>query len=559
MTPDSSDLFSWPPDYVAIYAWRQAQILRIRADPALIDGAKSYYRTHPVDFIQHWMNTYDPRNAGGRNPAKMPFVLFPRQREMIRFLLAVLRAGEPGLIEKARDMGATWLSCAFSVWLWLYWDGASIGWGSRKEQLLDQSGDPDSLFEKMRLLIRDLPPEFLPHGFNPRRDMTAMKIINPENGASITGEAGSNIGRGGRKLIYFKDESAHYERPEQIEAALGDNTNVQIDISSVNGLGNVFHRRREAGREWQSGQNGGEAHAGVTNVFVMDWRDHPNKTEAWYNARRKKAEADGLLHVFAQEVERNYAASVEGVIIPAEWVHAAIDSHVKLDFEEEGAWVGALDVADGGMDKNAFAARQGPVLWALDCWAARDTGATARRAVALADDLTPSGNNIEINYDCIGVGAGVKAEANRLSEEGLLPPPLRFVPWDAGAGVLDPMRHVLKDANGANDKNSPLNKHFYANLKAQGWWELRGRFHRTHRALTEGITYPHDSLISLPSTLPHLKTLQKELSQPVATRSTRLKLLVEKTPPGTRSPNLADAVMMAYWPMPRRVSMWEVV
>jgi hypothetical protein len=60
--------------------------------------------------------------------------------------------------------------------------------------------------------------------------------------STATGEAGDNIGRGGRTLGYFKDESAHYEHRDLIEAALGDNTNVQIDISSVNGLGNVFHR-----------------------------------------------------------------------------------------------------------------------------------------------------------------------------------------------------------------------------------------------------------------------------------------------------------------------------
>ena len=51
-----------------------------------------------------------------------------------------------------------------------------------------------------------------------------MRIVNPQTGASITGESGDNIGRGGRKLCYFKDESAWYERPEKIEAALADNT-----------------------------------------------------------------------------------------------------------------------------------------------------------------------------------------------------------------------------------------------------------------------------------------------------------------------------------------------
>jgi phage terminase large subunit len=89
----------------------------------------------------------------------------------------------------------------------------------------------------------------------------------------------------------------------------------------------------------------------------------------------------------------------------------------------------------------------------------------------------------------------------------------------------------------------------YTNLKAQAWWELRRRFERTHRAVTEGIKYDQDALISIPSDLPLLRTLQKELSQPTASKGTRMRLVIDKQPEGTRSPNLADAVVMAYWPV----------
>ena len=61
----------------------------------------------------------------------------------------------------------------------------------------------------MRIIVRGLPREFWPAGFKPDDHMSYMRIVNPQTGASITGEAGDNIGRGGRKLIYFKDESAH--------------------------------------------------------------------------------------------------------------------------------------------------------------------------------------------------------------------------------------------------------------------------------------------------------------------------------------------------------------
>lgn len=532
---------SWPPDYVSVWAWRQGQLRKMRSNPVIMAGAKAYYAERPVEFICHWLDTYDPRVAGTDTPAKMPFILFERQADMVEFLLAMVKGQESGLMEKCRDAGATWVCCAFSVWVWLFWPGSSVGWGSRKKQLVDKLGDADSIFEKIRMLIRGMPREFWPAGFNPKDHMPFMRILNPENDASITGEAGDNIGRGGRKLIYFKDESAHYERPEKIEAALADNTRVQIDISSVNGIGNVFYRRRQAGEEWLSGP----AIKGKTNVFVMDWRDHPGKTQEWYDTRRTKAEDDGLLHIFAQEVDRDYAASVDGIIIENAWIKAAVDAHLKLGFEASGLKFAGLDVADEGGDKNALALRQGPLLLSVDDWARGDVGKTTRRAIG---DLQPFGD-VEFQYDSIGVGAGVKSEANRLAEEDKLPDGISFTPWNAAAAVLNPDQHVLQKADGIPDEKSPTNEDLYSGLKAQAWWELRLRFERTFKAVTEGQKYDTDELISLPSTLPKLRQIEKELGQATASRSTRtMKLVVDKAPEGTRSPNMADAIVMAFWP-----------
>ena len=530
-------LTDWPPNYVEVHRWRQRRILEIKKSPKLAYGAREYYRTHPAEWISHWCDTYDPRNAGTSVPARIPLVMFPRQVELVACMMDCINDEESGLIEKCRDMGATWVCCAFSVWLWLYWPGASVGWGSRKEQLVDRIGDPDSIFEKMRMIIGGLPKEMQPAGLSPKEHMTYMKFINPANGSTITGEAGDNIGRGGRKLIYFKDESSHYERPEKIEAALADNTRVQIDISSVNGLGNVFHRRREAGAEWAPGR---KIDKGKTRIFVMDWRDHPAKTQEWYDNRKAKADADGLLHLFAQEVDRNYSAAVDGIIIPQEWVKSAIDAHVKLGIADGGPWGSGLDVADGGGDRNAQVKRQGIGLRFADEWGARDTAQTARRAVGNCEGL----GDVELQYDCIGVGAGVKAEANNLADQGVAMQGIRLVPWNAGAAVQNPEGRVID-----GDKDSPINKDFYANLKAQGWWELRQRFYRTFRAVTTGAKYDHDTLISLDSTVPMLRQIEKELSQATASKGARMKLVVDKSPEGTRSPNLADAIVMAYWPM----------
>ena len=541
---------TWPPDYVNAFGWRQKQLLMFKDSPEKLAEAKAYYKTRPESFINHWMSTYDPRKAGSGKLTTMPFILFERQGEFVTFLYELMKAGESGLVEKSRDMGATWICCSFSVWLWLFTSGASIGWGSRKSDLVDKIGDPDSIFEKLRVSILKLPKVFWPIGFNRDAHMSFMKIINPENGSTITGESGDNIGRGGRSLIYFKDEAAHYEHPEKIEAALSDNTNVQVDISSVNGVGNVFHRRREAGVLWEKGQR--RPVRGKVNVFVLDWTEHPEKTQEWYDARKERSISDGLEHIFAQEVDRNYAASVEGTIISDVWVKAAIDAHIKLGLDDSGGWGAALDVADEGGDRNAFAKRKGIVLKSVKEWGARDVGVTTRYAIQECDGTRP----IEVQYDCIGVGASVKAEINRLSDDDAPRGPMhgiRFVPWNAASSPLFPDQRVIED-----DRDSPINKDYYQNLKAQGWWQLRLRFERTWRAirkmapdateLEKKFTYDPSELISLPSNLPLLHQTIKELIQPVMVKSSSLKMMVDKAPEGMRSPNCGDAIMMAYWP-----------
>lgn len=544
--PEALTHDQWPPDYRAAYAWRIATLAKLRADAALVASARAYYKAHKAEFIMHWMDTYNPRKGSHK---WVPFIFFKRQAEFIQFLEELDRDSENGLVEKSRDMGATWAAAAYSVACYLLDDDDATGWGSRKQELVDKLGDPDSIFEKMRLLLKRMPDVFLPNGFRAREHATFMKLLNPENGSTVTGESGDNIGRGGRKKRYFKDESAHYERPEKIEAALGDNTNVQVDISSVNGLGNIFHRRREAGVDWHPGHT---IEPGMVRVFVMDWRDHPEKTQAWYDQRKAKAEREGMQHVFAQEVDRNYSAAVQNTIIAYEWIQAAVDAHLKVPYllhavgGVPNVWMAGLDVADEGLDRNAQALRQWIILRDVQEWGERDPGATARRAINMVRDDPRVPTGTQIQYDCIGVGSNVKSEYNRALEEGHIKPgEVILIPWNAGAAVANPFERIIPD-----DDQSPLNKDFFANFKAQAWWSVRTRFYKTWRAVVHRDVYPAEQLISLDSAMPLLHQLMKELAQPVSKPSAGLKTMVDKKPPGTKSPNLADATIQAFFPAP---------
>ena len=529
--------YKWPPDYLEEFKTRIERLQKINADPKLVVGALEYYRTRPAEFINDWCVTYDPRTE----IKKMPFILFPRQVEFIEFLYECWQDGEAGLVEKCRDVGASWLCCCFAAWMWIFVEGSSVGFGSKKEILVDRLGDMDSLFEKIRLTFDNLPSFFLPVGFKQKEHATYMKIISPASNSSITGAAGDGIGRGGRSSIFFKDESAHYDRPEKIEAALSDNTDVQIDISSVNGTASVFYKKRQSGIIWERGK---EMPKGQIRVFIFDWRDHPAKTQEWYDRKRAKFEAEGLLHVFAQEVDRDYCASVVGMVIPPSHVKAAIDAHKKLKFKMEGQRFAGLDVADEeGADKNAIAIRHGVVLLHAEDWAGLDTTKTANHAV----DICVKYSVNELYYDCIGVGAGVRGETNNLKENGKLPPSLEISPWNAGlsgVAMVDAEYRVIP-----SDTNSPLVKEFYANMKAQAWWALRMRFEKTYKAVMHGAEYDEDELISIDSTIPCLHQITNELSQSTWKKSDATgKIIINKQPPGTESPNLADSIVSCYFP-----------
>ena len=329
----------WAPDYDAEYRRRSERLERLRADPSILPGLKEFYKNHPVEFITDWGMTFDPRNAEIGLPTVMPFLLFPKQAEFIAWLRERWLGREDGLAEKSRDMGVSWLCVAFAVWMWTFHPGTVVGFGSRKEEYVDDLNDPKSLFWKARKFIELLPVEFRPAGYNPKKHAPFMTIVNPENGAAIVGEAGDNIGRGNRTAVYFKDESAFYERAESIDAALSQTSNCKIDVSTPNGNGNPFYRKR---------------HGGKVKVFTFHWRDDPRKGPEWY--AKQQNDLDPV--VLAQEVDIDYNASTNDAWIPGTLVEAA-QRIGPADVEANGPWAIGVDAAHMGDDESVITLRRG--------------------------------------------------------------------------------------------------------------------------------------------------------------------------------------------------------
>lgn len=527
--------FDWQnPDYVAVFKRRIEALQRIRKEPGSVPLLKLYYKNHPAQFIMDWGMTADPRNVELGLPASIPFILFPKQVEWCDWVVDHWKNRQPGLTEKSRDMGVSWLAIALSCTLCLFNRGFVAGFGSRKEEYVDRADSPKSLFYKARAFMRTLPREFRGR-WDEGIDAPHMRIKFPGMGSVMTGEAGDNIGRGDRASIFFVDESAYIEHPQLVDAALSQTTNCRMDIGTPNGRANTFAEKRFGGK---------------IDVFTFHWKADPRKDEDWYQKQKNTLDAV----IVAQEVDLDYSASSEGVVIPAAWVDAAIDAHKKLGIAPTGARTGSLDVADEGRDKNAFAGAYGTLLEYLAEWsgAGSDIYGTTERAHRICDEHNYAG----FRYDSDGLGAGVRGDARKIAElrksQNLRA--IAVVPFRGSEAVNDPEGEDVKGRKNAD---------YFANLKAQSWWALRRRFQHTYQAVEQrrrqaaneplaelaSFTLIPDEMIGISSVMLLHQQLRTELSQPTFAVNAVGKIVIDKTPDGVRSPNLADAVMMQFAPL----------
>lgn len=470
-----------------------------------------------AEDIVYWVNTYcftyDPREPN----ATLPFQLFARQAEFLLWLQCREHNQEDALAEKCRDVGFTWLCCVYALHGWLFRKGFAAGFGSRKLELVDKIGDMDSILEKIRFLIDHLPDWMRPAGYKPKLHAGFCKILNPANGSSITGEGGDQIGRGGRKTVYFVDEHAFLARAKKVEAALSQTSRCKIRVSTPNGTGNPFHTLRFGGK---------------IPVFTFRWRDDPRKTEEWY---RKQCEILDAVTV-AQEIDIDYTASVEGICIPAKWVLAAVNLHQTERFKQafpnfkvSGPVVSGLDVAAGGKNRNVQTFRQGIVIFDVLTWNHVSLSETAYKAADNAEKRKTS----QLNYDGVGVGEGITDTFDTTER----------VFWFLPVAVMG--------GNPATEAKWPdgrTSRERYINLRAEIWMMMRARFEKAYEFLVLGKDHPWEELVSIPNNENLISQLSLPLMQRTNTDKTKVESKEDMKKRGVESPDFADSCAYTFTP-----------
>ncbi len=249
---------------------------------------KARCQTDILFWINHYGKTYDPR---AKQSPHLDFKLYPFQERFVKKLVRHIEKGEDLLVEKSRDMGVSWLVLLVFQWYWLFQPGSNFLLGSRKMDAVDRLGDMSTLMEKLRYNLALQPDWLMPQGFQKRLHNHHLKLINPENGNSITGESSNaNFARGGRYKAIFMDEFAYWQNADMAYASAGQSAPCRIVVSTPHGRANKFAQLR-----FES----------PIQVETLHWRQHPLRDERWYLLQKARMTEDEL----ARELDINYNMS----------------------------------------------------------------------------------------------------------------------------------------------------------------------------------------------------------------------------------------------------------
>lgn len=241
--------------------WRRKLLLLAEGNPRVQNILRDACRRSLVFFVCAFGWTRDPRKIKGAGPRR-PFISYEYQDEAFAAMRKALGDGTDLLIDKSRDMGASWCILFFLVWCCLFIPDFSVLMISRKEELVD--GQADSLFSHVRFILDNLPRWMLP-----RHHSRKLHIEFTDNRSVMEGEGTTeNPGRGGRRSVMDLDEFSRMPNGGYaVDAATQDVTNTRLFNSTPFGIDNAYYKLKTSGN---------------IPVVRMHWSRHPEKNRGLY-------------------------------------------------------------------------------------------------------------------------------------------------------------------------------------------------------------------------------------------------------------------------------------
>ena len=188
-----------------------------------------------VFFTSLFVWQFNPREK--RDGEIGPFICWDFQQAAFDQLVWCVDNDEDLLIEKSRQMGASWMMVILFVWLWLFRRNVALLMISRDEKAVE-SDKPSSLFWKIDFILNYLPDWMMPKKWKRRK----LYFGNEELGGSIFGEASTGkAGVGGTLTAMAIDEFSQIEDDYEVLHRTSDATGCRIFNGTHLGLDTAFY------------------------------------------------------------------------------------------------------------------------------------------------------------------------------------------------------------------------------------------------------------------------------------------------------------------------------
>lgn len=195
-------------------------------------------------------------------------------------VLTSIHSSSKFIVLKARQLGVSWLACAYATWLMHERPGSAV--------LLLSHGQREAADLLWRVqFVHDNLPSWYDTAGTTKRAETMFELDNGSRALAMPST--QDAGRGFQSTLVILDEHARHPYADEnwlsIEPSISMGGKLVV-VSTASGTGNLYHRL------WQ-----GAPGNGFESMF-LPWSRHPDRDEAWLGDRREGYDDPAL---FAQE------------------------------------------------------------------------------------------------------------------------------------------------------------------------------------------------------------------------------------------------------------------
>ena len=257
-----------PKEPAANVLFRRRLLRRCRNEPKFRRAVLEMCRRDIVFFTDVFVWQFNPNAIGEGSFENGPFITWDLQEELVEEILYCIQERRDLVIEKSREMGASWLCLIVMVWFTLFHRYKKFLCVSKDADAVD-SADADSLFWKIDFIL-----EHLPDWLKPKISRVKFRISNKGYKSAITGVASTgDIGVGGRATAVFVDEFSLIKKDFQVLHHTANTTGCRIFNGTHRGTGTALAKITDPESPT----------AAFIRKFKMHWSRHPDKVAGAYH------------------------------------------------------------------------------------------------------------------------------------------------------------------------------------------------------------------------------------------------------------------------------------